>query len=171
MANGVSRKGHRITVKGAITDSTPGSWSLTDNGSQIGSGTGLAPSVAWNTKTVADGSHTLVLKETDTAGHTGSASTTVTVNNTGVTGVVITAPANGAVVKGTVTVTGTITDATPGTWTLTCNGVQLGAGTGTSASVNWDTTQWVNGTHKLVLTETDAAGNVGSATINVTVSN
>jgi hypothetical protein len=169
-ANGAAVKG-TVIVKGAITDATPGSWTLTDNGTNIGSGTGTAPDVSWNTVSELDGSHTLILKETDAAGLTGSASITVTINNTGVASVVITAPANGATVKGQVTVTGMITDATPGTWTLTCDGVQLGAGSGKTVSVPWNTKVFANGSHVLVLTETDAAGNIGSGTVTVTVSN
>lgn len=169
-ANGAFVKGN-VTVTGTITDATPGTWALTCDGAQIGTGTGLTVSVSWDTTKVADGSHKLVLSETDAAGHTGSATVTVTVNNTGVVSVVITSPTNGAAVKGTVTVTGAITDATPGTWTLTCDGAQLGTGTGKTVSVVWNTKVFALGSHKLILTETDAAGNTGSASVTVTVSN
>lgn len=125
----------------------------------------------WNTTKEIDGAHKLILTETDAASHTGSSTVTVTLNNTGVTSVVITAQANAAVVKRTVTVTGTITDATPGNWTLTCDGVQLSSGTGTSVGVPWNTKVFADGSHKLVLTETDAAGNTGSSSVTVTVSN
>ena len=102
-----------VSVSGAIFDSTPGTWSLTDNGAAIGAGAGSSPSVAWNTTKVKDGLNKLVLTETDAAGHAASASTTVTVNNTGITSIEFTAPSAGAIVDGSVTVTGTIVDTNP----------------------------------------------------------
>ena len=156
-----------VTIKGKITDIAPGTWTLTDNGAQIGTGAGLAPSVAWNTTTVADGANKLVLTETDAAGHTASSpATTVTVNNTRNTSLKITSPSAGAVVDGKVTITGTIADSAPGTWTLECDSAQLASGNGNSASGSWVTYHTVGGWpwHTLELAETDLAGNKASTT-------
>ena len=84
--------------------------------------------------------------------------------------VAITAPASGADVKGTVTVTGTITDAAKtATWTLTCGGTEVGSGTGISPRVSWNTMQWADGSHMLSLTEKDTAGHTLSASITVII--
>jgi hypothetical protein len=168
--NGAAVRGI-VTVTGLIHDSTPGTWKLTDNGAQIGSGTGSNPNIAWSTSKLPDGSHKLVLTETDAAGHTASASITVVVNNTGVTSIKFTEPANRAVVNGTVTVKGVIADATPGAWTLDCSGAAVASGTGINIAATWNTARWNNGSHTLVLTEIDAAGNKASAILNVKVNN
>ena len=86
----------------------------------------------------------------------------------------ITAPANGATVSGTVTLTANATD------NVGVAGVQflvddnpLGAQDTTPPySVSWDTTTATNGTHTLTALATDTSGNTGlSAPVTVTVAN
>ncbi len=86
----------------------------------------------------------------------------------------ITAPANGATVSGTSTVSATASD------NVGVTGVQFfldGANLGLQVvaapySVTWDSTSTANGAHTLTAQARDAAGNVGSAVaVNVTVSN
>ena len=102
------------------------------------------------------------------------ASATVTSGDTTAPTVSITAPAGGATVSGTVTVTANAAD------NVGVAGVQFkldGAKLGpedTSApyTMTWDTTSVDNGTHTLTAVARDAAGNTATATaVTVTVSN
>src|SRR5207244_3215772 len=58
-------------------------------------------SYSWNTTGGPDGTHTLSLTVTDSVGHTGSASETVTVSNSQALTVTFTNPTQGQVVSGT----------------------------------------------------------------------
>src|SRR5207245_5128603 len=81
------------------------------DGAPIGAELTSAPySVAWDTTSVADGSHTLTAVARDAAGNTTtSAAVSVTVDKTAPTAT-ITSPTAGAFVKGTVTVSATSSD-------------------------------------------------------------
>jgi hypothetical protein len=81
----------------------------------------------------------------------------------------ITAPANGATVSGTVSVTATASDNVG----VTATEIWIdGARVATSSSYSWNTTTATNATHTIFSKAFDAAGNVGtSATISVTVNN
>jgi len=86
----------------------------------------------------------------------------------------VTAPANGATVSGTVSVTATASDNVGVTqMQLLIDGSVAASNTNaTSLSFSWDTTKVANGSHTIVSKAFDAAGNVGtSATVTVTVSN
>jgi large repetitive protein len=151
------------------------------DGSALGSEDTNAPySTSWNTRQIADGAHALTARARDAAGNTNtSATVNVTVANapapdTTLPTVSITAPANGATVAGTTSVTANASD------NVGVAGVQffvdgsaLGAeDTAAPYSVSWSTTQVANGAHALTARARDAAGNTGtSPAINVTVSN
>ena len=85
----------------------------------------------------------------------------------------VTAPAAGATVSGTVTVTATATDNVGVTKIeLYVDGTLLGSGTTSPTSASWNTTTATNGSHSITSKAYDAAGNVGtSAAVSVTVSN
>ena len=85
----------------------------------------------------------------------------------------ITAPANGATVSGTTTVSASASDNVGVTRVeFYLDGVLKSTDTTSPYSWSWDTTASANGSHTLVSKAYDAAGNVGtSATITVTVSN
>jgi hypothetical protein len=86
----------------------------------------------------------------------------------------VTAPANGATVSGTVTLTATASDNVGVTqMQLLVDGSVVASNTNsTSISFNFNTTTVANGSHTIVSKASDAAGNVGtSATVTVTVSN
>jgi hypothetical protein len=136
-------------------------------------------SVSWNTTSVANGAHTLRATARDAAGNrTTSVAITVTVNNapppdTTPPTVSITAPANGATVSGTVTLSANAAD------NVGVAGVQffgdgmlLGDDTTAPYSISVDTTASSNGPHTLTAVARDAAGNqTTSAAVTVTVSN
>ncbi|HET7766805.1 MAG TPA: Ig-like domain-containing protein [Burkholderiales bacterium] len=151
------------------------------DGANLGAEDASAPySVSWNTATVGNGTHTLSAIARDAAGNrTTSAAVTVTVNNapppdTTPPTVSITAPANGATVKGTVTLTASATDnvGVVGVQFLG-DGMALGAEDTTAPySVSIDTTATSNGSHILTAVARDAAGNrTTSAPVTVTVNN
>ncbi|HET7340911.1 MAG TPA: Ig-like domain-containing protein [Methylomirabilota bacterium] len=126
-------------------------------------------SYAWNTTTVANGSHTLTATATDSAGHTATATRTVTVSNATVTPLAITftAPAASATVSGSVTVTAAATGGSGYSYKLSVDGTQAA----TTASFSWNTTTVVNGSHTLTAAVTDSLGRTATATRTVTVSN
>ena len=80
------------------------------------------------------------------------------------------APADGASVQGTVTVTAVATGGASGyVYTLSSDGAPIaGAGTGSAA---WDTWALANGPHTLAASVTDGAGDTATATITVTIAN
>ena len=98
----------------------------------------------------------------DVAVATGTADTTPPTTS-------ITAPANGATVSGTVTISASSSDNVGVTKTELYLDGNLFA---SAASASWDTTTAANASHSLISKAYDAAGNVGtSAAVNVTVSN
>src|SRR5438093_1331386 len=85
----------------------------------------------------------------------------------------ITAPANGATVSGSVTVTASASDNVGVTAvTISVDGTTLCVDNTASYSCSWDTTTTTNASHTISATATDAAGNTGTApVVSVTVSN
>jgi hypothetical protein len=148
------------------------------NGANLGAEDTSSPySVSWSSTTVSNGSHTLTAVARDAAGNTTSSTTVVvTVQNsdTTVPAVSMTAPANGATVSGTVTLSATASDnvGVAGVQ-FRLDGVNLGAEvTSSPYSFSWNTTTVVNGSHSLTAVARDAAGNTAtSAAVIVTVQN
>lgn len=84
----------------------------------------------------------------------------------------ISSPANSATVSGTIQVQGTATDNVGVTSIQFYVDGQLAASATTSPfSCSWNTTTAANASHSLTVKAYDAAGNVGSSSITVTVSN
>jgi N,N-dimethylformamidase beta subunit-like, C-terminal/Concanavalin A-like lectin/glucanases superfamily/Galactose oxidase-like, Early set domain/Bacterial Ig domain/Glyoxal oxidase N-terminus len=135
------------------------------DGSNFGAEDTTSPySASWSTTPADNGPHTLAAVARDAAGHTtSSAAVTVTVSNADATlpTVSLTAPANGATVSGTVTITATASDnvGVVGVQFL-LDGNSLGAEDMTAPySVSWNTAGLPNGTHTLASRARDAAGN------------
>ena len=145
------------------------------DGANLGAEDTTAPySVSWNTTTASNGAHTLTAVARDAAGNTTTSSAvSVTVDNSAPS-VAISAPAGGATVSGTVTVSATASDniGVVGVQ-FRLDGAALGAEDTTSPySVPWDTTAAGNGTHTLTAVARDAAGNTTTSSgVTVTVSN
>ena len=152
------------------------------DGANLGAEDTTSPySVAWNSTTATNGSHTLTAVARDAAGNTTtSAGVSVTVNNAAPDPtpptVSITAPASGATVSGTaVTIAATASDnvGVAGVQFKLDGTTNLGAEDTTSPySVAWNSTTATNGSHTLTAVARDAAGNIGtSAGVTVTANN
>lgn len=144
----------------------------------IGTDTTSPYSLSWATKGyVSDGSQTLVVKAYDAAGNIGSNTITVTVKNADTTAptVSITSPANGATVSGTVTISATASDnvgVTKVQFYSAGGSYLIGTDTTSPYSISWATKGYVaNGSQTLVVKAYDAAGNVGTKSITVTIKN
>lgn len=129
----------------------------------------------WDTTAVANGAHTIGATAYDAAGNAGAApSISVTVDNDLTPPVVsVTAPASGANVSGTVSVTASATDAGGiASVAFLLDGVVQSTDATAPYAWNWDTLTATNGAHTLAARATDAAGNAATSTaVSVTVSN
>lgn len=153
------------------------------DGANVGAEDTTSPySIAWDSKTVANGTHTISAKARDAAGNTTTTTpTNITVSNT-VTPpadttpptVTLTAPAPNATLSGSATLTATATD------NVAVTGVQFivdGANFGSEIASGpytavLDTTTLTNGSHTIAVAAHDAANNSKTTTaITVTVSN
>ena len=149
------------------------------DGANLGAAVTAAPwTTSWNSNTASAGSHTLTAIARDAAGNaTTSAARNVTVSppaDTVAPTVSLSAPAIGATVSGTVTVSANASDnvGVAGVQ-FKLDGVNLGAEvTSAPYSVSWDTSTAADGGHALTAVARDAAGNsTTSSATNVTVSN
>jgi chitodextrinase len=131
-----------------------------------------------NTSTLSNGNHILTAVASDAAGNTTtSAGVAVKVSNitdTTPPTVSITAPANGATVSGTVSVTANASDNVGvASVQFLLDGANLGAlDTASPYSASWSTTTASNASHILTAIAKDAAGNSTTSTaVTVTVNN
>ena len=143
--------------------------------SSLGKGTlsGGVWRLNWNTTTLADGTCVLTAKARDAATNEGtSAAVNVTIDNTAPT-VSITSP-TGGYVQGTVQITATASD-TNGVKQVEffVDGTSIGVDTNGADdwSVDWDTSEGLDGEHTLKAVATDTAGNSAEHSITVTVDN
>jgi hypothetical protein len=174
--------GNGTTVNGTITVSADAADGLGVvgvqfllDGAPLGAEDTTAPySASWATASATNGAHTLSARARDAAGNTTtSLEVAVTVDNAAPT-VSISAPANGATVNGTTTVSADAADAVgvAGVQFL-LDGAPLGAEDTTAPySVSWTTTSAINGAHSLSARARDAAGNAATSNaVAVTVDN
>ena len=133
-------------------------------------------SVPWTTTTATNGSHTITAVARDAAGNsrTSIAVTVNIANDITPPSVSTTAPANGATVSNTVTVSASASDNVGvASVQFQIDGANLGApDTAAPYSASWNTTTVTNGSHTITAVARDAAGNSRtSAAAAVTVSN
>lgn len=168
-----------VTVSGTASDNVGvASLSVSVDGGAATHATGTtAWSFAWNTATVANGSHVVIAQALDAAGNSGTASVTVVVNNAPVDTtppvVAISSPAAGGSVAGVVTVSGTASDNVGlAKVEVSVDGDAWSTAAGTSSwSWSWSTAPLVNGAHTLAARATDTGGLTTVASTTVTVAN
>ncbi|HEV8584339.1 MAG TPA: Ig-like domain-containing protein, partial [Methylomirabilota bacterium] len=174
-----------MSSTGGSTTSASRTYRLSVDGTVVSTQTvsGSAASYAWNTAGVANGSHTLSLTVTDTAGGSATATRSVTVSNTvtppppptGTIKVYVTQPGNNATVRGTQWVIVWLDNAAAGnkTYTISANGKVVWTQTTSArpASMPWNTSGTPNGATTLTVDVKDSAGNTGRGTVNVRVAN
>jgi hypothetical protein len=147
------------------------------DGVNLGAEDTTAPySISWNTRTAANGTHTLTAVARDLLGlsFTSNAITVTVFNDTTAPTVAITSPSAGATVSGTTTIGASASDnvGVAGVQ-FRLDGANFGAEDTTAPySMPWNTTTVANGAHTITAVARDAAGNVStSAAVSVTVSN
>ena len=181
-SGGASVSGNAVTVSATASDNVGivGVQFKLDGANLGAEDPATAYSLAWNTTTATNGSHTLTAVARDAAGNTTTSTpVSVTVSNTAPDTtpptVSMTAPANGATVSGSaVTVSATAADNVGVVGVqFKLDGVNLGAeDTSTLYTTVWNSTTATNGSHTLTATARDAAGNAATATtVTVTVNN
>ena len=146
---------------------------LTEGSTTLGTATANAPGVWTFTPTgLADGAHTIVAKETDAAGNTGSASLTFTLDTTAPAVTEALGTDTGSSVSDKITSNDALTgggDANA-TVTFTEGSTTLGTTTANAAGVwNFTPTALADGSHTIIAKETDTAGNTGSASLTFTL--
>lgn len=144
---------------------------------QPASGTS-AWSWTWNTAGLADGTHLLAARATDTSGNvTTTPAVSVTVANVAADStapsVAVASPSAGSTVSGTASVTGTAADNRGlSAVNVAVDGGPWQAASGTANwSWAWSTSALANGAHNLAARATDTAGNVSTSTVTLTVAN
>jgi hypothetical protein len=161
-----------LSLAGNATDNI-GVTQISWTNARGGSGTAIGTS-SWSASGIAllPGANLLTVTARDAANNTASATLTVTYDPTAPT-ITITAPAAGATVSGTTTVTVAAADnlGVAGVQFL-LDGQPLGAEQPAPFSLQWVTTSTTNGQHTLSAQARDAAGNTAIApAVTVTVSN
>jgi len=147
----ITNPGDGATVSGVVTITVDASRTprIYIDGVQVAYGY----SYTWTTTSYTDGTHTIYAKAPGA-----SDSISVTVNNGGGTNnppvVTITAPANGATVSGTTTITVSVSDED----TLVPDIYIGGTWVANAYSYNWDTTTYADGPIDIYATATDAEG-------------
>jgi hypothetical protein len=162
-----------LTLTGTASDNvavTQVTWANSRGGSGTATGT-----TSWTVSGITLGRDPNVITVTarDAAGNVGSASVTVALSDTTSPTVAVTAPAAGASVRGSVSVSASATD-NVGVVAVRfkIDGINLGEVTRPPYTMTWDTTSVTDGTHTVTAVARDAAGNVTrSRKVRVSVAN
>jgi hypothetical protein len=145
------------------------------DGTPVGAELTSAPySLTWNTALASNGAHALTAIARDAAGNTSMASVIVNVfNDTTAPSVTITSPANLSTVGGVVSITASAGDNVAVTGVqFQLDGVAAGPqDTAAPYATTWNTTAVANGPHTITAIARDAAGNIGAASVTITVFN
>lgn len=172
-SNGTVITGSAVTISANATDSSGiQKIDFYADGVLVGTDTSAPFTVNWNTINASNGSHSLHVVATDTAGNsTTSPAISVSVDHLGPT-VALTNPVNGAVIGGIVNLAVNVFDG-EGVQKVQYyrdSSVLLGSSSSAPFSFSWDATSTTNGAHTLFAVATDLSGNTAtSATISVTV--
>jgi subtilisin family serine protease len=129
---------------------------------------------SWNTRSVANGSHTLTAKAHDIYGNVGTSPAVVVMVNNDVTApsVSVTSPAEGATLLGTITLTASASDdRAVSRVAFYVDGQLLWSDYSSPYSYSWNSRSVPNGAHTVSAKAYDAAGNVGTTVNSFTVNN
>lgn len=165
-----------VTFTATINDANPVTWTLLIDGVQVDSGSGSSVS---STQTLTNGTHQVELRASDNAAtfpNTSSVTRTITVGNATGPTVVISAPTNNKLVRGTIHIEAQLTDANDlDRWELTEGATLIASSdvTGNSVHVSYplDTTTLSDGTHTLTLTAYDDFGFSSGSSVTIRVDN
>ena len=149
-AGGTITVSNGATVLGTTTAGADGSWSFAPAG-------------------LADGTYTLTASETDAAGNTGSIQTSFTLDTTGPVVTAALANDTGSSASDGITSIDTLAGSAEAGGTITIsNGTTVLGTTTADTNGNWyfAPTNLVDASYALTASETDAAGNTGSATVS-----
>ena len=152
-ANAVVTLKEGSTTLGTATANSSGVWSFTPTG-------------------LANGAHTIVASETDAAGNTGSASLTFTLDTMAPVVTQSLATDTGSSASDKITSNNALTGSGDANAVVTLKegSTTLGTATANSSGVwSFTPTGLANGAHTIVASETDAAGNTGSASLTFTL--
>jgi hypothetical protein len=132
-------------------------------------GTVTSPSAVWDTSSIAQGPHTVTVVARDTAGNTGSAEVSVTVDRTPPV-VSVTSPVSGGTVLGTVHISADVADnvGLDYVW-FSVNDVFIGEDTTFPYEAVWDTILVPDGVYTLKVAAGDKAGGLNRAEVPVTL--
>ena len=143
-----------VSVSGTATANASGAWTFVPTG-------------------LADGSHTIVASETDGSGHTGTASLTFTVDATAPNVTDVLTSDTGSSAGDRVTSNPSLTGSGDANAIVhfTVDGASISATAQANAGGAWTflPTGLADGSHTLVASETDAAGNTGAASLTFTL--
>lgn len=171
-ANGATVSG-LVTVDVSASDNVGVSKvNLFVNGVQLASDITAPYGFSWDSTTAANGSVTLTAYAYDAAGNSASSSISVNVANATLSTVApvvtISNPGNGAKVSGMVNINASASDAVAiSKLSLFIDGSFMTSSNGATLSYKWNARKVSTGTHTIQVTARDAAGNVGSQSIQV----
>jgi thermitase len=128
---------------------------------------------SWNTATVADGSHTIAARATDTIGQESTDSITVSVDNVDEPPAVsITSPPNGATVSGTISITASASDDKGVSQVeFYIDAALLATDSTAPYGCSWNTATVSDGSHAIKAVATDTAAQTAQNTVTVTADN
>jgi hypothetical protein len=164
----------QVSIVGALTVSNV---QFKLDGNNLGAADSSSPySISWDTRTAANGAHTLTAVARDLLGvsWTSPAVNVTVFNDTTPPSVALSSPAPGAALRGTITIAASASDNAGVTGVqFRLDGANLGAEDTTAPySLPWNTSTAGNGSHVLTAVARDAAGNTAtSATISVVIDN
>lgn len=135
------------------------------DGVLVGTDSTAAYSMTLDSTTLANGSHTLTARAFDAAGNSAtSAAVTFSISNTGADTTAPTVTASQAGTSGTITLSATASDDVGVVQVdFQVDGVARGSDATAPYAITLDSTTLANGSHTLVASASDAAGNVGTS--------
>ncbi len=144
------------------------------DGVLLGTDTTAPYAGTWNAASAAAGSHTILATAYDVAGNSANSSVSVTVPapaDTTPPVVSLTSPASGATVSGSVAIAATASDTGSGIARVEfrADGVLLGTDTTAPYAGTWNAAAAAAGSHTILATAYDVAGNSANSSVSVTV--